>query len=158
MWEGWENFPMIISTFAGIPTAQNSAYIIGFAFSTFSVSLRNNRVYSKIRLSQNLSMALDVQMNDHELFSSYHFWRSIWFVLHNDSNHSRPVLNLHGLLSRQCLDDMKLRNELEWSLKSKVRSELCNFWFLDKSNTRKNGNCRVWCELDCSNNFKIFAF
>ena len=52
---------MIISTFAGIPIAQNSAYIIGFAFSTFSVSLRNNRVYSKIRLSQNLSIALYVQ-------------------------------------------------------------------------------------------------
>ena len=67
MRDDWENFPMIISTFAGIPTAQNSAYIIGFAFSTFSVSLRNNRVYSKIRLSQNLSMALYVQMNDHEL-------------------------------------------------------------------------------------------
>ena len=73
MKEGWENFPMIISTFAGIPTAQNSAYIIGFAFSTFSVSLRNNRVYSKIRLSQNLSMALYVQMNDHELFDFFHF-------------------------------------------------------------------------------------
>ena len=77
MWDGWENFPMIISTFAGIPTAQKSAYIIGFAFSTFSVSLRNNRVYSKIRLSQNLSMALYVQMNDHELLD--HFWRLIWF-------------------------------------------------------------------------------
>ena len=87
---------MIISTFAGIPTAQNSAYIIGFAFSTFSVSLRNNRVYSKIRLSQNLSMALYVQMNDHELFSFDHFDGSYDFELHSDSNHSRPVQILRG--------------------------------------------------------------
>ena len=55
---------MIISTFAGIPIAQNSAYIIGLAFSTFSVSLRNNRVYSKIRLSQNLSIALYVRLHE----------------------------------------------------------------------------------------------
>ena len=67
---GWEiAVPMIIRTFAGIPTAQNNAYIIGFAFSTFSVSLRNNLVYSKIRRSQNLSMALHVRMHHFSQFS-----------------------------------------------------------------------------------------